>query len=292
VDLLSGVAIAGAGAAAGLVNAVVGSGTLITFPTLLALGYPPVTANVSNNIGLVLGGVSGSWGYRRELAGQRRRLARMAPFSALGAVAGALLLLWLPAEAFEAVVPVLIAVAVVLVVLQPRINAAVAAHLARAAGEPAEPGSQGTEQSTGHSTGHSTDHSTDHRAGHGTEHGARWVPVLVSVGTLLAGVYGGYFGAAQGVLLMGLLGPLLTETLQTVNGIKNVLSLVVNACAAVVFTVVAFDRVDWAVAGLIAAGSLAGGFVGAAVGRRLHPLALRAVVAVVGVVAIVSLLVS
>jgi uncharacterized protein len=284
VDLLSGVAIAGAGAAAGLVNAVVGSGTLITFPTLLALGYPPVTANVSNNIGLVLGGVSGSWGYRRELAGQRRRLARMAPFSALGAVAGALLLLWLPAEAFEAVVPVLIAVAVVLVVLQPRINAAVAAHLARTAGEPAGPGSQGTD--------HSTDHSTDHRAGHGTEHGARWVPVLVSVGTLLAGVYGGYFGAAQGVLLMGLLGPLLTETLQTVNGIKNVLSLVVNACAAVVFTVVAFDRVDWAVAGLIAAGSLAGGFVGAAVGRRLHPLALRAVVAVVGVVAIVSLLVS
>jgi uncharacterized membrane protein YfcA len=277
VDLLSGVAIAGAGAAAGLVNAVVGSGTLITFPTLLALGYPPVTANVSNNIGLVLGGVSGSWGYRRELAGQRARLVRMAPFSALGAVAGALLLLWLPAEAFEAVVPVLIAVAVVLVVLQPRINAAVAAHLARTAGERGEPAARVDPVDP---------------EGQTTAHGARWVPVLVSVGTLLAGVYGGYFGAAQGVLLMGLLGPLLTETLQTVNGIKNVLSLVVNACAAVVFTVVAFDRVDWAVAALIAAGSLAGGFVGAAVGRRLHPVALRAVVAVVGVVAIVSLLVS
>jgi len=116
--------------------------------------------------------------------------------------------------------------------------------------------------------------------------------VLLCAGTLLAGAYGGYFGAAQGVLLIGLLGPLLTETLQTVNGIKNVLSLVVNAVAAVVFTVVAFDRVDWAVAGLVAAGSLAGGFLGAAVGRRLHPVALRAAVAVVGVVAIVSLVAS
>jgi hypothetical protein len=275
VDILSGAAIAGAGAAAGLINAVVGSGTLITFPTLLALGYPPVTANVSNNIGLVLGGVSGSWGYRRELAGQRARLARMAPFSAVGAAAGALLLLWLPAEAFEAVVPVLIAIAVVLVLLQPWINAAVARHLAQGTGESGEPGG-----------------GPDGPGGQTRGHGAAWVPVLVSAGTLLAGVYGGYFGAAQGVLLMGLLGPLLTETLQTVNGIKNVLSLVVNAVAAVVFTVVAFDRVDWAVAGLVAAGSLAGGFAGAAVGRRLHPVALRAVVAVVGVVAIVSLLVS
>jgi uncharacterized membrane protein YfcA len=267
VDVLSGLAIAGAGAAAGLINAVVGSGTLITFPTLLALGYPPVTANVSNNIGLVLGGVSGSWGYRRELAGQRSRLARMAPFSAVGSVAGALLLLWLPADAFEAIVPVLIGVAVVLVVLSPRINAAVAAHLERAAAERPD------------------------GAPSGGAH-ASWIPVAVSAGTLLAGAYGGYFGAAQGVLLMGLLGPLLTETLQTVNGIKNVLSLVVNAVAAVVFTVVAFDRVDWAVAGLVAAGSLAGGFAGAAIGRRLHPVALRAVVALVGVVAIVILLAS
>jgi uncharacterized membrane protein YfcA len=266
VDFLSGVAIAGAGAAAGLVNAVVGSGTLITFPTLLALGYPPVTANVSNNIGLVLGGVSGSWGYRRELAGQGARLRRLAPFSAVGAAAGALLLLWLPADAFEAIVPVLIAVAVVLVVLQPRINRAVAARRAgRAAGEPGAAGEAG--------------------ASHG-----RTTVVVTAVGVLLAGVYGGYFGAAQGVLLIGILGPLLAESLQTVNGIKNVLSLVVNAVAAVVFTVVAFDRVDWAVTLLIAIGSLGGGFLGAAVGRRLHPVALRVVIAVVGVVAIVMLL--
>ena len=274
MDILAGLAIAGAGAAAGLINAVVGSGTLITFPTLLALGYPPVTANVSNNIGLVLGGVSGSWGYRRELAGQRSRLVRLAPFSALGSVTGALLLLWLPADAFEAIVPVLIAIAVVLVVLQPKINAAVAARRAptasAGAARPDRPdGSPGEER-----------------------HEARWPAVLLVVGVLLAGAYGGYFGAAQGVLLIGILGPLLTESLQPVNGIKNVLSLVVNAVAALVFTIVAFDRVDWAVAALVAAGSLAGGFLGASVGRRLHPLALRVAVAVVGVVAIVRLLAS
>jgi uncharacterized membrane protein YfcA len=265
MDLWAGVAITAAGAAAGLANAVVGSGTLITFPTLLALGYPPVTANVSNNIGLVLGGVSGSWGYRRELAGQRRRLVRLAPLSALGAAAGALLLLWLPAEAFEAVVPALIGIAVVLVVLQPRIARAVAARRQSA--------------------------QEDAAAGAAAHH-RRVTAVVLAAGVLLAGVYGGYFGAAQGVLLIGIMGPLLDESLQTVNGVKNVLSLVVNTVAALVFTVVAFDRVDWMVALLIAVGSLVGGMFGAAVGRRLHPVALRAVVVVVGLVAIARLLLA
>jgi uncharacterized protein len=269
MDLWSGVAIAGAGAAAGLANAVVGSGTLITFPTLLARGYPPVTANVSNNIGLVLGGVSGSWGYRRELAGQRRRLLRLAPLSAIGSVVGALLLLRLPAEAFEAIVPVLIAVAVVLVVLQPRINRAVAARRARAAAARGEaPPAEGEPA------------------------GGLVARLVLGGGILVAGAYGGYFGAAQGVLLIGIMGPLLAESLQTVNGIKNVLSLVVNAVAAIVFTITAFDRVDWTVAALIAVGSLVGGMFGAALGRRLHPVVLRTVIAVVGVVAIARLLLA
>ena len=270
MDLWSGVAIAGAGAAAGLVNAVVGSGTLITFPTLLAFGYPPVTANVSNNIGLVLGGVSGSWGYRRELTGQRRRLLRMAPLSALGSVMGALLLLRLPADAFEAIVPVLIAVAVVLVLLQPRINRAVAAQRARAAAARGEAPPDGGDPGASGPV-------------------AR---LVLGGGVLIAGMYGGYFGAAQGVLLIGIMGPLLPESLQTVNGIKNVLSLVVNAVAAAVFTVVAFDRVDWTVVLLISVGSLFGGMFGAALGRRLHPVVLRSVIAVVGVVAIARLLLS
>jgi uncharacterized membrane protein YfcA len=245
------VAIALAGVAAGAINAVVGSGTLITFPTLLAFGFPPVTANVSNNIGLVTGNFSATWGYRAELAGQGRRIAMLAPMSLLGAVTGALLLLRLPAEAFQAIVPVLLGISLVLVLAQPRMQAAVAAHRER----------NGSSAGRGHD-------------------------VLAMVGTYLAGVYGGYFGAAQGVLLIGVLGSLLPEPLQRVNALKNLLSLVVNGVAALVFVLVAFGRIDWRVVALIAGGSLVGGFLGARYGRRLPPVVLRGLIVVVGVVAI------
>lgn len=243
-----------AGVWAGMINTVVGSGTLITFPTLLALGVPPVPANVSNNIGLVFGSATGTWGYRRELEGQRTNIVRLAPMSLVGAVAGAVLLLRLPTAAFEAIVPVLIAVSVVLVVLQPRISARAAAR----------------------------------REAAGTEHTGPG-PAAVG-GTLVAGVYGGYFGAAQGVLLVGLLGSLLPQSLQRVNALKNLLSLVVNLVAAVTFLVVAPQEARWPVVGLVAVGSVAGGLLGARVGRRLPPRVLRAVIVVVGVVAIVRLL--
>jgi hypothetical protein len=114
--------------------------------------------------------------------------------------------------------------------------------------------------------------------------------VAAQGGTFVAGVYGGYFGAAQGVLLVGLLGALLTESLQRVNGIKNLLASVVNAVAAVTFLIVAPDRVNWLLVLLIAIGSIIGGLLGAGVGRRLPPRVLRAVIIVVGVVAIVRLL--
>jgi uncharacterized membrane protein YfcA len=242
-----------AGVAAGTINTVVGSGTLITFPTLLAFGVPPVTANVSNTVGLVPGSLSGAIGYRRELDGQGPRLLRLGVASFLGGISGAVLLLVLPPAAFDAVVPVLIALGCVLVVLQPRISRAVAARAqARGLTRP--------------------------------EHGAAWVWVLV----FLAGVYGGYFGAAQGVLLMAILGIGLTETMQRNNATKNVLALLVNLVAAVVFVIVA--HVDWAAAGLIAAGSVIGGQIGAHVGRRLPPTALRVVIVLVGVVALVQLL--
>jgi uncharacterized membrane protein YfcA len=246
-------AVLAAGVGAGMINAVVGSGTLLTFPTLLALGFPPVTANVSNNIGLVFGGVTATWGYRRELRGQGHRLARLAPLSLLGAVTGAVLLLRLPASAFAAIVPVLIAVSVVLVLVQPRLAAAVQRRRADAGGR------------------------QDH------------IGVPAALATLLAGVYGGYFGAAQGVLLIGILGAVLPDDLQTINGIKNALSLVVNFVAAVTFLVVRPQAVDWAVVGLIAVGSLLGGAFGARVGRALPPAVLRLVVACVGVVAVVRL---
>jgi uncharacterized protein len=244
-----------AGLAAGTINTVVGSGTLITFPTLLAFGVPPVTANVSNTLGLVPGSLSGAIGYRRELTGQRRRLVRLGVASTLGGITGAVLLLVLPADAFNAIVPVLIGLGCVLVMLQPAISRRVAAR--------AE--SRGIER---------------------PEHGALWVWVLV----YLAGVYGGYFGAAQGVLLMAILGVGLTETMQRNNATKNVLALLVNLVAAVVFVAVA--DVDYQVAAVIAVGAVIGGQVGATVGRRLPSWALRAFIVVVGVVAITQFIVS
>jgi hypothetical protein len=252
-----------AGAAAGTVNAVVGSGTLITFPALLAMGYPPVVANVSNNIGLVVGGAAGTWGYRRELAGQRRNLVRLLPMSVLGSVLGAVLLLLLPAKAFEAIVPVLIGVSLVLVVAQPRIARASARRREARLAAAAEAGEDPVEEGPG---------------------------LPVQAGVFLAGVYGGYFGAAQGVLLVGLLGSLLPESLQRVNALKNLLSAFVNGVAALLFMALAFDRIDWLVALLIAVGSLLGGLAGASVGRRLPAPVLRVLIVVVGAVAIVRLL--
>ncbi len=246
------VAVLLAGVAAGTINAVVGSGTLITFPVLLAFGVPPVVANVSNNIGLVPGGVTATLGYRAELAGQRGRVRLLAPMSLLGAVTGALLLLRLPPQAFRSIVPVLLAVALVLVVAQPRIQATVARRREE------RPASSGR--------------------------GHRWAAMA---GTYAAGTYGGYFGAAQGVLLVGLLGSLLPEPLQRVNALKNALSLVVNTVAALVFVTVARDSIDWRVVALIAVGSLVGGFLGARFGRRMPPRVLRGLIVVVGVVAIV-----
>ena len=256
------VAILLAGVAAGTINTVVGSGTLITFPTLLAFGIPPVTANVSNTIGLVPGSLSGAIGYRRELEGQRTRLIRLGVGSLIGGVIGALLLLWLPSSAFDAIVPVLIVLGCVLVVVGPRIQRRVTARAAERGGI--------------------------------AVHGVWWVWPAV----LLTGVYGGYFGAAQGVLLMAILGIGVADTMQRHNATKNVLALLVNGVAAIVFVVLSFvdvpaipggeTHVNWGAALLIAVGSTIGGQLGATVGRRLPPNALRAAIVVVGVVAVIS----
>ncbi|MBF6545760.1 sulfite exporter TauE/SafE family protein [Nocardia brasiliensis] len=252
---LEQLAIFGAGIAAGGINTIVGSGTLITFPALLAFGLPPVTANVSNTIGLVPGAVSGVHGYRRELAGQRERLVRLGTASLLGGITGAVLLLTLPANAFKAIVPVLIILALVLVVVQPRLSRWVKARRADGA-EPAP------------------------------KHGG---PVLF-VAVFATGIYGGYFGAAQGVLLLGLLGVLVHEDIQRLNGVKNVLALIVNGVSALIFIVIA--DVNWQAVGLIALGSIIGGQLGAKMGRRMPPNVLRAVIVVVGTIAVVRLLMS
>jgi uncharacterized protein len=247
-----------AGIGAGAINAVVGSGTLITFPTLVALGLPPVTATMSNAVGLVAGGVSGTWGYRRELRGQWNRLKWQAPASFLGAGVGAWLLLHLPEKVFIQIVPVLLILALLLVVFGPRIQGW-ARRRAEASGESAE-------------------------------HVSRPKMVALVAGTFAVGIYGGYFTAAQGILLIGIMGALLPESMQRMNAAKNVLSLVVNVVAAVAYTVVAFDRINWVVAGLIAVGSLLGGFLGAHYGRRMSPGVLRAVIVVVGLIGLWRLL--
>ncbi|MGK5547725.1 sulfite exporter TauE/SafE family protein [Streptomyces sp. URMC 127] len=255
MSIWEALAVFAAGIGAGTINTIVGSGTLFTFPVLLAIGLPPVTANVSNTIGLVTGNISGAVGYRRELRGQGARAVRLGLTALAGGLAGAVLLLALPSKAFDAIVPALIGIALVLVVLQPRLAKALARRRER----------------------------------NGTEAGAH--PdggIALLVGLLLASAYGGYFGAAQGVLYLSLMGLLLREELQRINALKNVLAVVVNGVAALFFVLVA--HVDWTAALLIAAGSTLGGQIGAKVGRRLSPTAMRGVIVVVGVVAIVQML--
>jgi uncharacterized membrane protein YfcA len=241
------IAVVIAGVFAGGINTVVGSGTLVTFPVLLAVGYPPVVANVSNSLGLVPGSLSGAWGYREELKGQRSRIAKLLPASILGGIVGAILLVTLPAKAFQAIVPVLIVIALVLVVIQPWLN-----------------------------------RKLSHRRGHNDG------GVLLWLGVFAAGIYGGYFGAAQGVLVMGIMGVLVNEHLQRMNALKNLLTAFVNLIAGVLFIFIA--DVAWEAVLLLAVGSVVGGQIGAKIGRKLPPAVLRGVIVVVGVAAIVQLL--
>ena len=250
--------IAFAGVGAGAINSLVGSGTLITFPTLVALGFPPVTATMSNAVGVVGGGVSGTWGYRAELRGQWHRLRWQIPASVTGALIGSFLLLHLPERVFIQIVPVLMILALILVIAGPRIQ-----EYARRRAE---------------------------AAGRSAEHVPPLRMAALVLGTFAVGVYGGYFTAAQGILLMGVMGALLPEDMQRMNAAKNLLSLLVNIVAAISYTLVAFDRISWLAAGLIAVGSLAGGWLGSRYGRQLSPNALRAVIVVVGLIGLVRLL--
>jgi uncharacterized protein len=263
VSWLELLALFGAGAAAGLINTVVGSGTLITFPTLLALGVPPVVANVSNTVGLAPGSLSGALAMRAELAGQSPRILRLGSASFIGGIAGAVLLLALPSAAFDAIVPILIGIACVLVVVQPMLSRRLAARRERLGADPP--------------------------ASHGS--------VVLWLAVLLTGVYGGYFGAAQGVLLLAVMGIGLSESLPRINAVKNVLALIVNGIAAVIFVVLPLTpwatpgaRINWPAALTIAVGSILGAQVGGRVGRRLPPVLYRVVIVCVGVAAIISLL--
>jgi len=224
VSLFDVLAVVVAGFAAGLVNTVVGSGSLITYPVMVLLGVPPITANIANTVGLVPGSIAGAWGYRHQLKGARPLLLRLGATSIVGAVIGAALLTQLPNGAFKFVVPVLILAAAALVGLQPRI-------LARSGGIT----------------------------------GTRWLPLVVSV--FFASVYGGYFSAAQGVILLGVLGLFWASNLQEQNAVKNVLQTLVNIVAALFF--VSIGGVAWGFAASVAVGSVIGAPVGAKLAQRI-----------------------
>jgi uncharacterized membrane protein YfcA len=244
MTVLEALAVLLAGTVAGGVNAVVGSGSLITFPTLLAVGYSPVVANVSNSVGLVPGGVGGSFGYRRELRGQWRRCAILAVGTTIGALIGGILLLELPDAVFDAIVPVLILLAVALMALRP-----------------------------------------SPKVHEGANNDTAGVAASFAVG-----IYGGYFGAAQGIILVALLRLSISENLQVLNAIKNVLAGVANAVAGLLFIIVA--NVAWAAAALIAVGSVVGSLVAARYGRRIPPEILRRVVIVYGTVVAIVLIIT
>lgn len=250
-------AILAAGFGAGMINVIVGSGTLISFPVLLLFGYPPVVANVSNTLGLVPGSLSGTIGYRRELRANRQLARLLLPASTVGGIAGASLLFILPPEAFELIVPVLIAAGIAMVLLGPLVQRS-AARRAADRPVPTRP--------------------------------PLWKTVGTFTGVFILGVYGGYFGAAQGILIVGLLSLLTVETIQSLNGIKNLLVMAVNLIAAITFLVIAPASLDWLVVALIAIGSALGGIVGARVGRRIPAPALRGTIAAIGTVAIIYLL--
>jgi uncharacterized membrane protein YfcA len=245
------VALAGSGA--GLINAVVGSGTLITFPTLLALGVPPVLANVSNSIGLAPGSLSAALASRPDLAGQRPRIVRYGIASLIGSVVGALLLLRLPAEAFQAIVPVLIGIGCVLVIIGPWVTRRIAARRERLG------------------------------VGDVSADGPPWLFFAI----IVTGMYGGYFGAAQGVLVLAIMGVALSETMARINGLKNVLVMIANAVAGIVFVII--SEADWWIVLALAVGSVLGAQVGARIGRKLPPFVYRVVIVTVGVVAIIAL---
>ena len=245
--LWQGALIALAGLWAGMINTVVGSGTLVTFPVLVALGYPPVTATTSNAIGLISGTVTGTYGYRHELAGQRDRLLRYGVASFFGAIGGTVLLLSLPADAFESIVPVLVGLSVVLVAVQPLL-----AKRLRARSGPSRSG-----------------------------------PLLYGL-IFVIGIYGGYFTAAQGIMLVGVMGLLLSDPLQRLNGFKNALSAVVNIVAGVIYAFVA--PISWPVVAVLAVSSTVGGLIGAKIGRKFPPVVLRVVIVIIGAAAIVDLL--
>jgi uncharacterized protein len=245
--------LAGAALVAGAVNAVAGGGSLLSFPALLAVGYPALTANVTNTVALTPGYFGGTLGYRRELEGQRARALALGATSAVGAVLGAFLLLVSSAELFERLVPFLIFLACGLLAAQPR--------LARLVRERRDPGDDPPP------------------AGAGAGLDGHTAPLLAA--QLLASSYGAYFGAGVGIMMLAILGIFVADSLQRLNALKGLLSLLINLIAAVSFAL--FADVAWVAVAVMAVASLLGGQLGVVLARRLDDRALRWLVIAFGV---------
>jgi len=265
--------LAAAALLAGAVNAVAGGGSLLSFPALLAVGYPAITANVTNSVALTPGYFGGTLGYRRELAGQRRRIVALGATSAIGAVVGAFLLLVSSAELFERIVPWLIFLACGLLAVQTRLARLVRARRAGdgdprpSAPEPAAPADPaaapgGADRHTG--------------------------PLFAT--QFLAAVYGAYFGAGVGIMMLAILGIFLTDSLQRLNALKGLLSFLISLVAAVYFAI--YAEVSWVAVAVMAAASLLGGQLGVLLARRLDDQVLRWLVIAFGVAVGVRLLIA
>ncbi|MFM7247990.1 MAG: sulfite exporter TauE/SafE family protein [Actinomycetota bacterium] len=239
-------ALAGLAAfAAGIVNALAGGGTLISFPMLIALGVPPVSANVTNTVALVPGYLGGAVAQRADLDRQGRRLRVLLPAAALGGLVGAALLLLTPERVFEVLVPVLILAAVAVLALGDSVKRRVAERISQAA-----------------------DGAPEHLVG-------------PAVGVFLAAIYGGYFGGGLGIIVLAVLGVILVDTLTRLNAVKQVTSLVVNAVAAGVF--VLFGDVVWSAAAVMLVCAVVGGFLGGTLASRVPARVLQRIVLVIGV---------
>jgi uncharacterized membrane protein YfcA len=234
--------------ASGFVNAVGGGGSLIAFPALLAFGYEDVAANVTTTVALWPGYIGGAIAYREELQGQRGRFVRLAISGGIGAVAGATILLVTPASLFKALVPYLVLAGCVLLAVQPRLQRRIH-HLKGATGEERSP--------------------------------------FLHAGSVVAGAYGAYFGAGLGLILLALLALFITDHLQRLNGLKTLLSVLINSIALIAFAL--FGPVVWSLAPLMAVSSLIGGRVGGAFARKLHPDVLRTVIVLFGVAVAIRL---
>jgi uncharacterized protein len=243
------VLLVAAGFLAGALNAAAGGGSLISFPALIAVGYPPLTANVTNNIAVAPGYVTGATGYRRELRGQGHRILPLTVASAIGSLVGVGLILISSQSAFESIVPFLVLAACVLLAFQPAITRRLEEH----SGDRDRPGSG------------------------------------VLAGQALAAVYGGYFSAALGVVVLAVLGLAFDDTLQRLNALKALLQLIIGAVSAVGFALV--TPVAWNAVAVIAPASVVGGEVGARLARRVSDRALRVGIVTYGVACAVWLFV-